>query len=133
MVSFGEIIAQSKNDSALWLNNLDGIFETAFMDFEKFMSDAGLVFAGHDKDNIERANQERQGHRMCRPYYLDTRHTGLMSVAVRKRRSRKWTRDSPGCRFLEQARPSVSRRHDYGRSVAHPKSPPERTAAWMAG
>jgi hypothetical protein len=77
MVSFGEIIAQSKYDSPLRLNQLDGIFETACMDFEKFMSDAGLVVAGHDKDNIERAIQERQGHRMCRPYYLDTRHSAL--------------------------------------------------------
>jgi len=82
MVSFGEIIAQSRNVSALWLNNLDGIFETAFMDFEKFMSDAGLVVASHDKDNIERAVQELQGHRMCLPYYLDTWHAGLKSVAV---------------------------------------------------
>jgi hypothetical protein len=76
-VSCSEIIAQSKNDLALRLNQLDGIFETAFMDFEKFMSEAGLVVASHDKDNIERAIQERQGHRMCRPYYLDTRHSAL--------------------------------------------------------
>jgi len=82
MVSFGEIIAQSKYDSALRLNQLDGIFETAFMDFDKFMSDAEFVIASYDKDNIERAFQERQGHRMCRPYYLDTRDTGLKSVAV---------------------------------------------------
>jgi hypothetical protein len=64
------------------MNQLDGIFETAFMDFEKFMFDAGLVVASHDNDNIERAIQERQGHHMCRPYYLDTWHTGLKSVAV---------------------------------------------------
>ena len=81
-MSFGEIIAQSKKDSALRLNQLDGIFETAFMDFEKFMSDAGLVVPSHDKDNIEHAIQERQGHCMCRPYYLDTRHPGPNSVAV---------------------------------------------------
>jgi hypothetical protein len=77
MVSFGEIIAMSKYDSALRLNQHDGIFGTAFMDFDKFMSDARFVVASHDKDNIERAVQERQGHRMCRPYYLDTRHTGI--------------------------------------------------------
>jgi hypothetical protein len=88
-MSRSEIIAQSKNDSALRLNQLDGVFETAFMDFEKFMSDAGHVVASHDKDNIERAIQERQGHRMCRPYYLDTRHTGLKSVAVWNQRSRR--------------------------------------------
>ena len=68
MVSFGEIIAMSKCDSALRLNQLDGIFETAFMDFDKFMSDGCLVVASHDKDNIERAIQERQGHRVCWPY-----------------------------------------------------------------
>ncbi len=120
-MSFSEIIAQSKNESDLRLNQLDGIFETAFMDFEKFMSDAGLVVASHDKDNIERAIQERQGHRMCRPYYLDTRHTGLKSVAVRKQRSGKWTRHSPARSFLEQGRPGVSRRHDCGRFVARPE------------
>ena len=83
-MGFSEIIAQSKKVSVLRLNQLDGIFETVFMDFEKFMYDAGLVVASHDKDNTERAIPERQSHRMCRPYYLDTRHTGLKSVAVRK-------------------------------------------------
>ena len=72
----------SKYDSALRLNQLDGIFETVFMDFDKFRSDAGFVVASHDKDNTEHAIQEPDGHRMCRPYYLDTRHTGLKSVAV---------------------------------------------------
>jgi len=120
-VSCSEIIAQSKNDSALRLNQLDGIFETASMDFEKFMSDAGLVVASHDKDNIERPIQEWQGHRMCRPYYLDTRHTGLKSVAVRKQRSGKWTRYSPPCSFLEQTKTGLSREHDCGRFVAHPE------------
>ena len=92
MVSFSGIIAQSKTVSALRLNQVDGILETAITHVEKFMYDAGLVVASHDKDNIESVIQERQGHRMCRPYYLDTRHTGLKSVAVRKQRFGKWTR-----------------------------------------
>lgn len=83
-MNFNEIIAQSKNDSALRLNQLDGIFETAFTDFEKFMYHAGLVVASQDKDNIEQAIQELQGHRMCRPYYLDTRPGVRSSRFVRQ-------------------------------------------------
>jgi len=118
-VSFSGIIAQSKNVSALRLNQLDGIYEATVTHVERFMYDAGLVVASHDKDNIERAIQERQGHRMCRPYYLDTRHTGLKSVAVRKQRFGKWTRHPPGRSFPEQPRPRVRRGHDCGRIVAH--------------
>ena len=81
MVNLGEIVTQSKYDSALRLNHLEGIFATAFIDFEKFMSDAGLVVSSHDKHNIERVIQERPGQYMCRPYYLDTRHTGFKSFA----------------------------------------------------
>jgi hypothetical protein len=120
-VSFSEIIAQSENVSDLRLNQLDGIFETTFMDVEKFMYGAGLVVASPDKDNIERAIQEQQGHRACRPYHLDTRHTGLQSVVVRKQRSGKRTRHSLARSFPEQARPGVSRRHDCGRVIAHPE------------
>src|SRR5205807_2176740 len=94
-VRFRESIAQSRDVSALGLNQPEGIFETALMDVEKFMYDAGLVVASHDKDNIEHAIQERQGHRMCRPHNLDPRHTGLESMVVKKQRSGKRTGHHP--------------------------------------
>jgi hypothetical protein len=56
-VSFSEIIEQPKNASALRLNQVDRVLETAVTHFENFMYGARLVVASHHKDNIERPIQ----------------------------------------------------------------------------